>query len=192
MQCTTDCSSQLGSYEYERIPHFKRETASLWKKSSGWAHRQVSSLDKGQRNSGFSLQTPSPFGLLWKVQRFRSSSLKTQECAAGSLDSNSCSSSWVLASPFPRAWNAMKLRTLTSSSSYSVEHGARVGACWWFSSPSFLVCCGKRRWFLALILANKDEESSALDDDSPDFPSKWSLELHFFIFSFFTVSASCK
>lgn len=155
-------------------------------------HRQVPSLGKGQWYSGFSLQTPSPFGLLWKVQRLRRSSLKMQDCAAGSLDSNLFSSSWVLASPSTRAWNAMKLRTSTSSSSYSVQSRAGTGACWWFSSPSFSVCCGKMRWFLALILANKDEESSALDDDSPDFPSKCPLELHFFTFSFFTVSASCK
>lgn len=166
----------------------------LWAENGGQGDREVPFMAKGHRNSGFSLQTPSPFGLLWKVQILRSSSLKTQECSAGSLDSNSCSSSRVLASPSTWAWNARKFRRSTSSSSYSVEPrtGAGAGAGWWFSSPSFLVCCGKTRWFLALIRANKDEESRALDDDSPDFPLKCSLELPFFIFCFFIVSASCK
>lgn len=154
--------------------------------------REGPSLTKGHRNSGFSLQTPSPFGLRWKVQILRSSSLKTQECSAGSLDSNSCSSSWVLASPSTRAWNARKFRRSTSSSSYSVEPWTGAGAGWWFSPSSFLVCWGKTRWFLALMRANKDEESRAPDDDSPDFPLKCSLELHFFIFCFFIVSPSCK
>lgn len=164
----------------------------IWDKNGGQLVREGPSLIQGHRNSAFSLQTPSPFGLLWKVQILRSSSLKTQECSAGSLDSNSCSSSRVLASPSTRAWNARKFRRSTSSSSYSVEPCTGTGAGWWFSSPSFLGCCGKTRWFLALIRANKDEESRALDDDSPDFPLKCSLEPHFFIFCFFIVSPSCK
>lgn len=146
---------------------------------SGWRHplrraRRPRALLLGhnarpgvQVNSGLSFQSPSPLGLLWKVQRFLRSSRKTQDCSVVSLGPNSRSISRVLAWPCGCAWKAMKLRISKSSSSCSVAGGAPRVVCWKLPSAGSSLCWDPVRWFLALILASKEDESKALEESSP-------------------------
>ena len=118
---------------------------------------------------------PSPAEVLWKVHRLLKSSLKTQDCDADNLDSNSCSISRVLAWPSTWAWKAMKFLISTRRSSCSVlqcSGAVASGRC----PPSLSKRSGKIRWFLALILAKSEDEARAPDEDSVSstFPLKCS------------------
>ena len=129
---------------------------------------------------------PSPAEVLWKVHRLLKSSLKTQDCDADNLDSNSCRISRVLAWPSAWAWKAMKFLISTSRSSCSVLQGS--GAVASGRRPlSLSKRSGKIRWFLALIFANSEDEVRAPDEDSVSsaFPLKCSETWSFP--SFFTV-----
>lgn len=145
-----------------------------------------------QENSDFSFQSPSPLELLWNVQMFLRSCRKTQDCSTVNLDSNSCSISWVLAWPSTRAWKAMKFRTSTSKSSSSVAIGSATAADWKPSAPSLSVLSGMIRWFLSLILARRDDESREDEEGLSTFPLKWALEVLSLLFSFISISVSCK
>lgn len=113
------------------------------------------------------------------MQRFRNSSRKTQDCEADNLDSNSCSISRVLAWPSTWAWKAMKFLMSTSRSSCSVVEGGGADASWCVFSLSSR--SGRIRWFLALILANSEDEERAAGEDSASsiFPLKCSEALSF-------------
>lgn len=139
--------------------------------------------------SALSFHIPSCPGSLWNSQIFLSSSLNTGVCVEVSLGVKYSRISLVLAWPSTWAWKATKFLRSTRSSSCS------VGVAWttadWVSLSSSSSClCGWLRWFLALILARREDEEREADSSCAPSPLKWAADPGFFTADFFIISAS--
>lgn len=141
--------------------------------------------------SALSFHIPSCPGSLWNSQIFLSSSLNTGVCVEVSLGVKYSRISLVLAWPSTWAWKATKFLRSTKSSSCSV--GVACTAADSLSSSSSSSCLwGWLRWFLAFILARREDEEREPDSSCAPSPLKWAADPGFLTTAFFITSVSYK
>ncbi len=141
--------------------------------------------------SALSFHIPSCPGSLWNSQIFLSSSLNTGVCVEVSLGVKYSRISLVLAWPSTWAWKATKFLRSTKSSSCSVGV-ACTAADSLSSSSSFSCLWGWLRWFLAFILARREDEEREPDSSCAPSPLKWAADPGFLTTAFFITSVSYK